>query len=53
MTYHMNPCCYAILQSINVYVTVNGYYLLCGSDYATNTTGLLLESHSKEEKQEK
>jgi len=49
----MNPCCYAILQSINVHVTVNGYYLLCGSEYATDTTGLLLEFHSKEEKQDK
>jgi len=53
MTDHMNPCCYAILKSINVHVTVNGYYLLCGSEYATNTTGLLLEFRIKEEKQEK
>jgi hypothetical protein len=53
MTDHMNPCCCAILKSINVHVTVNGYCLLYEPEYATNTTGLLLEFHSKEEKQEK
>jgi hypothetical protein len=53
VTDHTNPCCYAILKSINVHVTVNSYYLLCGPEYATNTTGLLLEFHSKEEKQDK
>jgi hypothetical protein len=50
---HRNPCCYAVPKSINVDVTINGYYLLCGSEYATNTNGLLLEFHSKEEKQGK
>jgi hypothetical protein len=50
---HMNPCCYEILKPINVHVTINGYYLLCGPEYATNTTGMLIEFHSKEEKQEK
>jgi hypothetical protein len=42
MTDHTYTCCYA--------VTVNGYYSLCGSEYATNTTGLLLEFYNKEEK---
>jgi hypothetical protein len=38
------------MQSITAYVTVNGYYLLCGTEYARHTIGLLSEFHSKEEK---